>query len=73
MIYSALGLAVVSGNPLQAGLVMLAFGTGTLPAMLLLGVFSGTLVQALTRDSSRVILGTIVIATALWTLWPFVG
>jgi len=72
LIYSALGLAVVSGNPLQAGLVMLAFGTGTLPAMLLLGVFSGTLVQALTRDSSRFMLGAIVITSALWTLWPFV-
>ena len=63
---------MVSGNPLQAGLAMLAFGAGTLPAMLLLGVFSGTLVQALTSDSSRFILGAIVIASALWTLWPFV-
>ena len=69
LIYSALALAVVSGNPLQA---MLAFGVGTLPAMLLLGVFSGTLVQALTRDSSRFMLGAIVITSALWTLWPFV-
>ena len=72
LIYSALALAVVSGNPLQAGLAMLAFGAGTLPAMLLLGVFSGTLVQVLTRDSSRFFLGAIVIASALWTLWPFV-
>ena len=70
LIYSALALAVVSGNPLQAGLAMLAFGVGTLPAMLLLGVFSGTLVQALTRDSSRFMLGAIVITSALWTLWP---
>ena len=31
-----------------------------------------TLVQALTRDSSRFFLGAIVIASALWTLWPFV-
>ena len=72
LIYSALALAVVSGNPLQAALVMLAFGAGTLPAMLLLGVFSGTLVQSLTRDSSRIFLGTLVMATALWTLLPLV-
>ena len=32
LIYSALGLALVSGNPLTAALVMLAFGLGTLPA-----------------------------------------
>ena len=72
LIYSALALAVVSGNPLHAALVMLAFGAGTLPAMLLLGVFSGTLVQSLTRDSSRIVLGALVMATALWTLLPLV-
>lgn len=72
LIYSALALAVVSGNPLHAALVMLAFGAGTLPAMLLLGVFSGTLVQSFTRDSSRIFLGTLVMATALWTLLPLV-
>ena len=71
LIYSALALALVSGNPLQAALVMFAFGVGTLPAMLLLGVFSGTLLQALTRDGSRILLGALVIATALWTLSPF--
>ena len=72
LIYSALALAVVSGNPLHAALVMLAFGAGTLPAMLLLGVFSGTLVQSFTRDSSRIFLGTLVMVTALWTLLPLV-
>ncbi len=72
LIYSALALAVVSGNPLHAALVMLAFGAGTLPAMLLLGLFSGTLVQSLTRDSSRIVLGALVMATALWTLLPLV-
>ena len=72
LIYSALALAVVSGNPLHAALVMLAFGAGTLPAMLLLGVFSGTVVQWFTLDSSRIFLGTLVMATALWTLLPLV-
>ena len=73
LIYSALGLALVSGNPLAAALVMLTFGLGTLPAMLLLGVFSGTLLQALTRDGSRLLLGSLVIAAALWTVWPFLA
>ena len=72
LIDRALALAMVSGNPLHAALVMLAFGAGTLPAMLLLGVFSGTLVQSLTRDSSRIVLGALVMATALWTLLPLV-
>ncbi|MDO4643870.1 MAG: sulfite exporter TauE/SafE family protein [Cardiobacteriaceae bacterium] len=70
LIYSALALAVVSSNPLQALFVMCAFGLGTLPAMLLLGVFSGTLMKALISDGSRMFLGFLVLFTALWTLWP---
>lgn len=73
LIYSALGLAVVSGNPLMAALVMLAFGAGTLPAMLLLGVFSGTLLRALTHGSSRFLLGGLVVLAALWTVLPFLS
>jgi len=34
------GLALISGNPLQSGLIMLAFALGTLPALLLIGFSS---------------------------------
>ncbi len=37
MVYAALLLALSSGDGLQGGWVMLAFGLGTLPNMLLLG------------------------------------
>ena len=71
LIYNALGLALVSGNPLLAALTMLTFGLGTLPAMLLIGAFTGTLLKALTQDSSRLILGGLIIASAIWTALPF--
>ena len=38
MVYAALPLALVAGGPLAGGLVMLAFGLGTLPNMLALDV-----------------------------------
>lgn len=38
MVYAALPLALVAGGPLQGGLVMLAFGLGTLPNMLAVDV-----------------------------------
>lgn len=37
MVYSALSVAAVTANSLSAALTMLAFGLGTLPAMLLVG------------------------------------
>ncbi len=46
MVYAALPLALVAGGPLQGALVMLAFGLGTLPNLLLVDV-------AATRLSGR--------------------
>ena len=47
LVYSALALALSSGNPLTASGVMLAFGMGTLPMMLLAGTTAGALKQKL--------------------------
>lgn len=41
MVYTALALATASGRPSQGALAMVAFGVGTLPAMITSGVVSG--------------------------------
>jgi sulfite exporter TauE/SafE len=41
MVYAALPLALVAGGPLPGALVMLAFGAGTLPNLLVLDVAAG--------------------------------
>ena len=41
LVYTALGLSFAQGSPMQASLLMLSFGVGTLP-MLLAGVWLGT-------------------------------
>lgn len=68
LIYSALGLAIGSANPISAALVMFAFGVGTLPAMLSVTLFSGTILKALTHDASKRALGGLVILLGLWSL-----
>jgi uncharacterized protein len=41
MVYTALALATASGQPAMGALTMVAFGLGTLPAMLTSGIVSG--------------------------------
>lgn len=70
LIYNALALALSSAHPLSAALIMLAFGAGTLPAMLALGLFSGLLKPLL--HHSRKLLAALIIACAFWTASPFI-
>lgn len=48
LVYSALATALGAGSALNGGLAMLAFGLGTLPNLLLAGLFLGRM-QGLTR------------------------
>lgn len=45
LVYSVLPLAFLSGNPVSGASLMLAFGLGTLPNLLLISRFSASLVQ----------------------------
>lgn len=68
LVYSALGFAATSGDPGRAALVMVAFGLGTLPGVLLPSVAAyrfGALVQA--RGSRRVA-AVMLAAFGVWTL-----
>lgn len=68
LVYSALILALTAGGPLEGALVMLSFGLGTLPNLMLIGVFAAQLTR-FTRDPRvRVIAGLIVIGFGLYYL-----
>jgi sulfite exporter TauE/SafE len=54
MVYTALLTAVAVAEPLQSALVMLAFGAGTLPAMLGVSLFTANLRPLATRRPVRV-------------------
>jgi hypothetical protein len=62
MVYSVLMTALLSSSAWQGALVMLAFGLGTLPLLLTMGVV-GTSVQALLqRRALRLVAGLLVLA-----------
>ncbi len=69
LVYSALALASTSASPVQGALGMLAFGVGTLPAMLAGGYFSQQLKDLLQRRSLRRMMGVSLLLFGLWTLW----
>jgi sulfite exporter TauE/SafE len=65
LVYSTLIASAASGNPLRGGEIMVAFGLGTLPAML--GV-SFAAVHLPRRDSAVArVLGAVIVACGLWT------
>ena len=77
LIYSALAWTSTAGSAQQSGILMLAFGIGTLPAMLTTGLFANQLRQHLQRKNVRVIAGLLIISFGCYGLaellphqWP---
>lgn len=62
LVYSVLFTALMSGSALQGALLMLAFGLGTLPNLLAMGLFASKLKPFLKRAPVRVIAGLLVAA-----------
>ena len=62
MVYSALALALLSGSAAAGALLMLAFGLGTLPLLLALGVAGARWRSALRLRAVRVGAGAVVLA-----------
>lgn len=72
LVYSALGLAAASGSAPAGGLIMLAFGLGTLPSMLAVTLAGGALTRRFAGLRTRRVAGVLMILFAVWTaLGPF--
>lgn len=71
LVYSALAIAATMGEPVNSALVMLAFGAGTLPAVMGAGIFTGFLSSLSRTKSLRQIAGLSIIIMALAAFfWP---
>lgn len=68
LVYSALAYAAALADPLSGAMAMAAFGLGTMPAMLLGGVFSQQLRQLLQRQLLRWPMALVMICFGIWTL-----
>lgn len=69
LVYSALAYAAAQGTPTGGAGVMLAFGLGTLPAVVAGGMLAGRLRRRLAGRALRGVLGLLYIVFGAWTLY----
>jgi len=67
LVYSGLGLALTAADPAASALVMLAFGLGTLPTLLVTGSLAGGLRRFMQAPATRQAAGAMVVGFGLWT------
>lgn len=67
LVYSALALALARADAVMSGGVMLAFGLGTLPTLLVAGALAGRVRALLQKAGTRRAAGVLVILFGLWT------
>lgn len=68
LVYGTLAWAASAADPLRAGWLMLAFGLGTLPAVVAGSWFSASLLAPLRRRGLRLAAGLLVVMFGIWTL-----
>jgi len=68
LVYSALAYAATAPSPWEGGLMMLAFGLGTAPAMVAGGFFSSRLRVLLQGLLLRRVMAVLMILLGVWTL-----
>ncbi len=73
LVYSVLVSALASGGPLGGGMLMLAFGLGTLPNLLLMGWAAQSLRQLTRQVWLRRLAGLVVAGLGVWGLIQLVA
>ena len=69
LIYSVLIWALAVADPVEGALLMLSFGLGTLPNLLLMGVFAAQLGRYLQKVWLRKMAGMLVVVFGVWQLY----
>lgn len=69
LVYSVLIWSISAGSILEGGLLMLAFGLGTLPNLLAMGVIAEKLMAFVRQPATRQVAGSLVILFGLYTLY----
>jgi len=72
LVYSVLIWAISAGSVLEGGLLMLAFGLGTLPNLLAMGVIAEKLTAFVRQPATRRVAGSLVILFGLYTIYQAV-
>lgn len=69
LVYSALAYAIAQAGGMEGGLVMLAFGLGTLPAVLLSGASASLLKTILSKKIIQYVMGIFLCMFGVWTIF----
>lgn len=69
LVYSTLGWAVTQGSALEAATLMIAFGAGTAPTLLVSGMAGQQLRHALKNPAWRIGMAIALLICAAWTLY----
>lgn len=72
LVYTMLINAVSAGGAAQGAGLMLAFGLGTLPNLLAIGLLAGAAARLARSDTARRVAGVTVMLFGLYTLWSAV-
>jgi sulfite exporter TauE/SafE len=73
LVYAALALATTAGNSLKGSLTMLAFGLGTLPAVVGVGIMTAFLTKLSRMHRFKQAIGLFMIALALFAAMPWLN
>ncbi len=70
LVYAALALTAATGSILQGALTMMAFGLGTLPAVMGVGVMISVLTQLAAMRQFKQMVGIVMITLAFFAAFP---
>ncbi len=73
LVYTALALAITSGDIVQSALTMLSFGLGTLPAVVGVGVIGGMISKLARMNRFKQVIGILLIILALFAALPWLN
>ncbi len=73
LVYAALTLSASAGNVLKSSLTMLAFGLGTLPAVIGVGIMTSILTKLSRIRHFKQIVGSLLVGLALLALFPWLN
>ncbi len=73
LVYAAITLATTAGNEVRGALTMLAFGVGTLPAVVSVGLMTSLLVRLSSMKKFRQLSGILLILMALLAAFPWLN
>jgi sulfite exporter TauE/SafE len=73
LVYSALALAATAGDVVKSALLMLAFGVGTLPAVMGVGIMTNILTRLSRTQRFKQIIGLFMIALGLLAALPWLN